>query len=441
MEQHRQMGLAGTIAVVTGESIALGIFLTPAAMAKSLGSPALLAAVWCGMGLIAMCGALCYSELAVRFPHAGGEYVYLREGYGGRVAFLYGWMSAAVMDPGLAAALAMGAAPYIFSLIGVSQQVRLWVPALILVVLGVINYFGTQLSRRAMATANLLKIGVLLCLVGWAWISGHSSINNILPLVPRRPGSEPIFAAVAGATVSAFFSFGGWWEAGKIAGEVRNPRRNLPLAFTCGVLVVTAVYLLVSFAFLSVVPLDRIVSNTAFVAQFGEALFGSFGGRVLSGCVLLSVVGGMMALTMAAPRVYYAMARDGAFFPAFGRLHPRFGTPANAVLLQTGLAIIVLCFGAFDRILSFIIFSAICFLALSAASLFRMKEPVRRWWYPAAPLLFLFGCTLIDFLILMHDPIPALLGLAAVLCGDPVRRLFFSTQPGVMASIPEETLS
>jgi APA family basic amino acid/polyamine antiporter len=441
MEQRRQMGLTGTIAVVMGESIALGIFLTPAAMAKSLGSPMLLAAVWCGMGLIALCGALCYSELAVRFPHAGGEYVYLREGYGGRVAFLYGWMSAAVMDPGLAAALAMGATPYIFSMLGMSQQVRLWVPALILIALAANNYVGTRLSRRAMAAANLLKIGVLLCLVAWAWISGHSTVANILPLVHRRGGSEPIFAAVAGATVAAFFSFGGWWEAGKIAGEVRNPRRNLPLAFTCGVLLVTAVYLLVSFAFLSVVPLDRIVSNTAFVAQFGEALFGSVGGRVLSGCVLLSVLGGMMAMTMAAPRVYYAMARDGAFFSIFGRLHPRFGTPANAVLLQTGLALLVLCFGAFDRILSFIIFSAICFLALSAASLFRLKQPVRRWWYPVAPILFLSGCGVINLLILMHDPIPALLGLLAVLCGDPVRHFFFSSpRPAVVTPIPEQHL-
>ena len=291
-----------------------------------------------------------------------------------------------------------------------------------------------------MATANLLKIGVLLCLVAWAWVSGHSTVANMLPFVQRRAGSEPIFAAVAGATVAAFFSFGGWWEAGKIAGEVRNPRRNLPLAFTCGVLLVTAVYLLVSFAFLSVVPLDRIVSNTAFVAQFGEALFGSLGGRVLSGCVLLSVLGGMMAMTMAAPRVYYAMARDGAFFSIFGRLHPRFGTPANAVLLQTGLALLVLCFGAFDRILSFIIFSAICFLALSAASLFRLKEPVRRWWYPAAPILFLFGCGVIDFLILMHDPIPALLGLLAVLCGDPVRHFFFSSRRAAVTPIPEQNL-
>jgi basic amino acid/polyamine antiporter, APA family len=437
MEQHRELGFAATVAVVIGEAIALGIFLTPAMMAKSLGSPLLLAAVWFGMGLITLCGALCYSELAVRFPIAGGEYVYLREGYGGRIAFLFGWMSAAVMDPGLAAALAMGATPYVLSLFGVSPKVQLWIPALILLSLAALNYIGTKLSRRTMTATNLLKIAVLFCLVGWAWVSGHAALSNIFPLVQRRAGSEPLLGAIAAATVSAFFSFGGWWEAGKIAGEVRNPRRTLPLAFTCGVILVTVVYLLVSFAFLSVVPMERIVSNTAFVAQFGEVLFGSFGGKILSCCVLLSVIGGLMAFTMAAPRVYYAMAKDGAFFSPFGRLHPRFGTPANAVLLQTALALLVLCFGAFDRILSFVIFSAICFLALSAASLFRLKEPVRHWWFPAAPILFLAGCVIIDLLILMHDPLPALLGLAVVLCGDPLRRFFFERGPAVSA-LPEQ---
>jgi APA family basic amino acid/polyamine antiporter len=222
------------------------------------------------------------------------------------------------MDPGLAAALAMGATPYVLSLLGVSPQVRLWIPAVILVGLAFLNYAGTRLSRRVMSVANLLKIAVLLCLVTWAWISGHAAAANLMPLTQRRSGSEPIFAAIAGATVSAFFSFGGWWEAGKVAGEVRNPRRTLPLAFTLGVLIVTAVYLLVSFACLSVVPVEHIVSNTAFVAQFGEALFGSVGGKVLSACVLLSVLGGLMALTMAAPRVYYAMAKDGA-----GKQKPR----------------------------------------------------------------------------------------------------------------------
>jgi basic amino acid/polyamine antiporter, APA family len=290
----------------------------------------------------------------------------------------------------------------------------------------VVNYTGTRLSGSIMTGANLLKVAVLFTLVAWAWISGHSTTANLLPLVQRRPGSEALFPAIAGATMNAFFSFGGWWEAGKIAGEVRNPRRNLPLAFTGGVALVTSVYLLVSFAFLSVVPVERIVSNTAFVAQFGAALFDAAGGRVLSACVLLSVLGGLMALTMAVPRVYYAMARDGHFFAIFGRLHPRFETPANAVLLHTGLALVVLSFGAFDRILAYIIFSAICFLALSAGSLFRSPRPVGQWWYPAAPIFFIFGCTLINLMILMHDPLPALLGLGVVLCGDPFRRLFFS---------------
>jgi APA family basic amino acid/polyamine antiporter len=426
MDQRRQMGLAATISVVTGESIALGIFLTPAAMARSLGSPMLLAAVWCGMGLITLCGALCYSELAVQYPLTGGEYVYLREGYGGRTAFLYGWMSAAVMDPGLAAALAVGAAPYVMALFGFSRSIQLWIAPALVLGLALLNYTGARLSRRVMATTNLLKIAVLVCLVAWAWISGHATVANLIPLTTRRPGSEPLFAAVAGATVSAFFSFGGWWEAGKVAGEVRNPRRNMPLAFTCGVLLVTAVYLLISCAFLMVVPMDRIVSNTAFVAQFGEALFGATGAKVLSACVLLSVLGGLMALTMAAPRVYYAMAKDGAFFAPFAKLHPRFGTPANSVLLQTSLALLVLTFGAFDRILSFIIFSAICFLALSVTTLFRMRQPVRHWWFPAAPVVFLAGCVVINLMILMHDPVPALIGLVIVLSGDPVRRFFFS---------------
>jgi APA family basic amino acid/polyamine antiporter len=438
MEQRRQMGLAATLSVVTGESIALGIFLTPAAMARSLGSPLLLAAVWCGMGLVTLCGALCYSELAINYPLTGGEYIYLRQGYGTRLAFLYGWMSAAVMDPGLAAALAVGAAPYVLSLFGLPPRTQIIIPALILISLALLNYVGTRLSRRVMTTANLLKIAVLVCLVLWAWISGHATAANLLPLTARRPGSEPLFAAIAGATVSAFFSFGGWWEAGKIAGEVRNPRRNMPLAFTCGVLLVTAVYLLVSTSFLMVVPLEKIVSNTAFVAQFGEALFGTTGGKVLSACVLLSVLGGLMALTMAAPRVYYAMAKDGAFFAPFGKLHPRFGTPANAVLLQTILALLVLTFGAFDRILSFIIFSAVCFLALSVTTLFRMPQPVRRWWFPTAPIVFLLGCALIDLMILMHDPIPALVGLVIVLCGDPVRRLFFSKADVEATPLPQQ---
>jgi APA family basic amino acid/polyamine antiporter len=425
--ERRELGLPAAIAAVTGEAIALGIFLTPATMAKSLGSPLLLAAVWCAMAAMAVCGAQCYAELAVRFPEAGGEYVYLRQGFGERAAFLFGWMSAAVLDPGLAAALAVGAASYVRALAPdrLAPVPDALVASAILLGLAAINLVGTRLSGRVMTTVNLLKIAVLFALVGWALLGGRGDLAHLVPLAARRPGSGPLVPALAGAVVSAFFSFGGWWDVGKLGGEIREPAKNLPRALTGGVLLVTAVYLLLSFAFLYVLPLAAIQSNTAFVAQFGAALFGAAGGRVLSVCVLLSVLGGLLVLTLTSPRVYYAMARDGAFFPAFGRLHPRFGTPVAGILLQTGLALALLLLGAFDRILAYFIFPTVIFLGLSAAALFRLDPPVARWWYPAAPLLFLLGYAVIALLILAHDPLPALLGTAVVLAGTLLRRLAF----------------
>jgi APA family basic amino acid/polyamine antiporter len=425
---EKQLGLAAAIGVVTGESIALGIFLTPAAMAKSLGSPLLLGLVWLGMSLMAMCGALCYSELAIRFPQSGGEYVYLRAGYGEQIGFLYGWMSSIVMYPGVAAALAVGSAPYLAQVLPLSRTALTAIPPLVLCAFCAINLLGTRLSGAVLSFVNILKLVVLFALVSWAAFSGHAHMSNLLPLSVRRPGSDAMFPAIAGGAVSAFFSFGGWWEASKIAGEVRDPKRNLPLAFIGGVTIVTVIYLLISVAFLAVLPIQQLTSNTAFVAQFGRVLFGATGARVLSVCVLMCVCGGIAALTMAAPRVCYAMAQSGAFLPAFGKLHPRFGTPANAILLQTGLALTVLLLGAFDRVLAYIIFSAVLFLALTASTLFRTNTPVRGWWFPAAPILFILFCALIAFLILMHDPLPALIGVGIVLCGIPLRRFLAPRQ-------------
>ncbi len=426
--ERRQFGLLAAIAIVVGESLALGIFLTPASMAKSLGSPLLVAVVWIAMGLMATCGALCYAELAIRFPHSGGEYVYLRSGYGDRIAFLYGWMSSVVMYPGVAAALAVGASAYVVQLLPLSATAAACVPVLILCLFGAINLFGTRLSGSLMTVANLLKLLILFALVAWSLLSGQAHIGNLLPLAARRPGSDAIVPALAGAIVSAFFSFGGWWEAGKIAGEIRNPRRNLPLAFLGGVLVVTLVYLLISASFLAVLPIGKLTSNTAFVAQFGAALFGAAGANILSICVLVCVFGGIAALTMAAPRVTCAMAQTGAFFPAFAKLHPRLGTPVEAILLQTGLSLAVLLLGAFDRVLAYIIFSAVLFLALAASTLFRLPEPVRGWWFPVAPIVFIAFCILVAALILMHNPLPALAGIAIVLCGLPIYQFLIARQ-------------
>ncbi|MDR3775225.1 MAG: amino acid permease [Terracidiphilus sp.] len=433
---RRQFGLPTAIAIVVGESIALGIFLTPATMAKSLGSPLLLALVWMGMTLMAMCGALCYSELAIRFPESGGDYVYLRAGYGDRIAFLYGWMSSIVMYPGVAAALAVGASAYVAQVLPLDQRAMAFVPATILCIFGAVNFVGTKLSGSLMTFINIFKLAILFALLGWAVISGHARLDNLTPLVERRPGSEPLIPALSGAMISAFFCFGGWWEASKIAGEVRHPRRTLPLALLGGVALVTVIYLLISAAFLAVLPIERITSNTAFVAQFGEALFATAGAKILSLCVLICVFGGLAALTMASPRVTFAMAQTGTFFSPFGKMHSRFGTPANAILLQTFLSLGVLFLGAFDRVLAYIIFSAVLFLALTASSLFRLSQPVRAWWFPAAPIVFIALSIAVSLLILMHNPLPALVGVGIVLCGLPLHYVLTARQ--IQAPIPNE---
>ena len=420
MPLKRELGLAAAIAAVCGESIALGIFLTPAAMAKSLGSPLLLLAVWLAMALMACAGAVCYAELAVSLPETGGIYVYLRRFFGERTAFLYGWMCIAVMDAGLAAALAVGAAQYIAALVPPLAHASTLIAALLLIAIASINYVGTRISGGFMAALNWLKLIVIAVLILWAFARPDSSHTNLLPLATRSPGSDLLPIAIAGAFINAFFSYGGWWDVTKLAGEIREPRKNLPRALTFGVLAVTLVYIGLSAAFLYVVPLTQVTSNEAFVSQFGQALFGRNGAIVLSSCVLVSVVGGLAAFTMAAPRVYFAMAQDGQFFPAFGRLHSRFNSPGNAILLQLFCSLAVLGLGAFDKIISYIIFSAVIFLALTASAVFRLPEARRAFWYPLAPLLYIFCCAIVALMIILRNPLPACLGVGVVLLGYPL---------------------
>ncbi len=389
----RQLGLMAAIAIVTGESVALGIFLTPASMAKSLGSPALLLAVWLGMGLMAMCGALCYAELAVRLPESGGDYVYLRAGFGERVAFLYGWMSTVVnVYPGVAASLAVGSAACATA--GASRRTQRWVVACFPASL--LDRFRRRQSAWAAAfSGRLMSVRQRAEVRSTVWIDcmgrvfGQGARLELHTILHSPCGLRSAFRCGLSVRLSARSSAleaGGKRARSPVKCAIRN--EHMPLAFVGGVGLVIAIYLLMSFTFIAVIPLGQLNSNSAFVAQFGAALFGSAGATVLSVCVLLCVFGGLSALMMAAPRVCFAMAQSGSFFASFGRLSRRLDTPVNAILLQTGLALLVLFFGAFDRMLSYVIFTAVVFLGLTASTLFRLPQRVAAWWFPVAPCLF-----------------------------------------------------
>jgi APA family basic amino acid/polyamine antiporter len=430
---RRQLGLASAVAAVAGECIAVGIFLTPAGMAKSLGSPLWLLVVWLAVAAMTMSGALCYGELAGRYPRAGGSYVYLHEIFGSRVAFLYGWMCLLVLDPGLTAALATGIAGYVAYIFHWSTPIVKLVAVVIICSLCLLNARSMRVSAGLLRWITWLKLGVLGLLVVWAMAFRLGSWSNFLPFVAQRHGSAPLVPALGGAIVAAFFSFGGWWDVSKIAGEIRDPVRTLPRALTLGVVVVTAVYLSVSAAFVYLIPIQNVGSDETFVAQAGAVLFGPVGGIVFATIVIVCVLGGLAAFVIAAPRVYYAMAKDGLFVDAVARLHPRFGTPANAIAIQAVIASLLALLGTFPQILGYFIFSAVAFLGLTVSGLFVVRARKQAWGaavltpgYPATPVAFLLLVVLLLALLLMHGAKEPLIGVAVVLAGLPVHAVLES---------------
>ena len=263
---RRELGLASTTAAVIGGIIAVGIFLTPAGMAKALGSPLWLLVVWLAVGAMTLSGALCYGELAGRFPRAGGAYIYLQESYGPRTAFLYGWMCLLVMDPAVAASFATGIGGYFGYIRHLSPILIKLLGVGVIWALCLLNIFSIRVSAGFLRWVTWLKLGLLGFLTVWAVVFRLGSWSNFVPFVAQRHGSMPLAPALGVGLVGAFFSFAGWWDVGKIAGEVRDPGRNLPRALLFGVLAVTAVYIVVSAVFLYLVPLEKVTSDQTFVA-------------------------------------------------------------------------------------------------------------------------------------------------------------------------------
>lgn len=439
MELNRQLGLLTSTALVIGEVIAIGIFLTPAGMAKSLASPGLTISIWIVMGTMALCGALCYAELAAKYPEAGGGYVYLREAYGRPFAFLYGWMSLLVMDPGITAALAVGLGSYISYLFHLSPVGIKVVAITSILLLACVNIRGVRFGAGIVRWLTIVKLGFLAFLLLWGFAFGLGNWANFTPFFARQSGSQPLIPALAGGLVAAFFSYGGWWDLNKMAGEVRDPGRTLPKALIYGVTVVTLVYIFTSVVFLYLVPLQKVSSAETFAAQAGEVLFGPLGGEVFCTIVIVAVFGSLAALVITSPRVYFAMARDELFLSQIARVSPQFGTPARAIVVQAILASLLAAIGTFNEIVSYFIFVVVIFIGMTVAAVFKLRRlpssgsEYRTPGYPVTPAVFLILTMVLLVLLGAGNPKQAVLGVAVVSLGLPVYYLFFRKKPSYTA--------
>ena len=415
------------IALIVGQVIAVGIFLTPAGMAKAVVSPFWLLVVWLVVATMTMSGALCFGELAARFPSAGGSYVYLREAWGKGVAFLYGWMVLLVLDPGLTAIFGVGAAAYLAYIVPMSPGVQKVVAIALIVVIGGINILGVRIGTGFLKVLTVIKIATLLFIIIFGFAAGNGCYSNFTPFFAPPPD---IFGAFAGGLVGAFFAYAGWWEVTRIAGEIKGPEKNVPRALIAGVIILTLIYVLTSAVFLYLVPIGSVTNDETFAAQAGEALFGGIGGKIFAIVVIISVLGTLFAYFIASPRVYFAMAKDRLFFSSFGELHPRFGTPHLATLTQIVIASLLVLSGSFNEIVSYFFFIVVLFVGLTVCGLFRIRRTLfdgyRTPLYPLTPILFLIITAVVMFFIAMKNPVNTLIGTIVVMAGVPVYYFMFS---------------
>lgn len=420
----RSLGLIAATSLIVGQVVGIGIFLTPAEMARGLGAPGLVHAMWLLVGLMALSGALCYGELASRFPEMGGAYVFLRRAWGEPVAFLYGWKCLLVMDPGVTAALAAGLADYLAYLTPLSTGERKVAAMMVILLLAALAALGTRLAAGTLVLVTALKLALLVALVVLPVATGKLETVTLGTLFVRYPEAPPLVPALAAGFTAAFFSFGGWWEAARMAGEVRDPERTLPRAFVLGITIVTVAYMLVSAVFMGLVPLAESGTANAFAARVGERLFGAAGGTVLAVAVIVSVAGSLAAVVLSIPRTYVALARDGLLPARFARLHHRLGTPLFAISVQAALATLLVVLGTFSDIVAYFVFVTVVFIALSVASLYRLRPPAEGLFRTPArrltPAVFVALCLLLLALMLVGRPVQALLGVAVVLLGGPV---------------------
>jgi APA family basic amino acid/polyamine antiporter len=456
-ELVRALSLRDAIALVL-TVIGTGVFLKTAPMAQLVGSPSKVLLVWVAAGLLSLAGALTYAELGAMIPEAGGDYVFLREAYGGLPAFLFGWTNLVVISTGAIAAVATILASFLsaflpldavwatrdFHLLGQVVHWRLGVQQLVavavIVLFSAINARGVAAGARVQWIATLAKLGGIGIIVVGVFLFSHTgSWKNLRAPTPAAAGG---FSAFGAAMLAALWAYQGWANVAMVAGEIEKPERNIPRALIYGMAIVICVYLVTNVAYFYALPLNEVVTSnsTAYrdalpVAAKAAQTFFSYGAKLVSIAFIIAVIGTLNGIILMNARVPYAMARDGLFFRKLGDLSSTTGVPAIAIWVQAIWACVLALSGTFDQITTSVIFALWLFFGLVASSLFvlRRKLPAapRRYrtpGYPVVPILFVLVAAWLVINSLTAYPVESGAGLFLIALGLPF--FFFFRRTG-----------
>ena len=352
----RVLGLVSVLGILVGSVIGSGIFVAPNAIAGLLRSPQLILAVWVVGGVLSFFGALAFAELAAAYPEAGGAYVYLRETYGGLIAFLFGWTLFFVIDSGAVATLAVAfSARYLPYFVPLSPLATKLVALVFIAVLVGVNILGVRYGAGLQNLLTLIKliaiVAVSLAVFGFA--QGDTA-NFSSP--PPGPLSGGLVANFGAALVLALWAYKGWESASYSCGEVRRPERNLPLGLLVGTLVVLVLYISTNLAYLYVFPAGEVAKSSRIAADAMNVAVGPVGATIIAVVILFSITGAANANILTAPRVFYAMARDGVFFQRFAHLHPKRLTPHTSILATGAWAALLSVTGTFEQLATYVVF-------------------------------------------------------------------------------------
>ncbi len=442
MELKRRLSLGDSIAIVVGMMIGGGIFLVPNLVARTLPSMPMIIAVWVLAGAISLLGALACAELGAAFPATGGQYVFLREAYGPAAAFLCGWSLFTVARTAQVAWLSVVFSIYAGYFVPLSHLASQLLSLAVLGIFTWVNYRGVKLGAVVQNSFTVAKVAGLLIIISAALLLGGHAGHNPVSTFRQQAISGVSFSSFGVALIACLLSYDGWVQLSFVAGEMRNPKRNVLRALALGTLAVAAIYLLANLAYMRVLSINEIAASQHVGADAAARVLGGAGGTIVSALILVSVLGSLNGCFLTSPRVYFAQAADGLFFRRFAEVHPVYGTPSFAILAQAVWSALLLLTGSYESLIDYALFGIWVFYGLMIAAVMILRRtrpelprPYRMWGYPVTPLLFL-GITL-WFLInmLVTRPGASFAGLGLMLTGVPA--YFLWRRYGMRATLPK----